>query len=135
MQRGTFGTFQLKVYICSTYERWGISIFLKHFSGGVVLKTKQYIVVYISNCWTSYQHGYPINKKLNFEISMFFLKKFLNLNFMAPFYRWGSTASRLLLPWGCSLLFITKFPDIPGTLFIDLRLASWLATISMKIKF
>ena len=43
--------------------------------------------------------------------------------FMAPFYGWGSTASRLesLLIQGGSLLFTTKFPEIPGTHFIDLR--------------
>ena len=32
---------------------------------------------------------------------------------MAPFYGWGLTASR------GSLLFTTKFPEIPGTHFID----------------
>ena len=47
----------------------------------------------------------------------FFLKK----NFMAPFYGWGSTASRLEPLRGGSLLFTTKFPEIPGTHFIDLR--------------
>ena len=31
---------------------------------------------------------------------------------MVPFYGWGSTASRLVPG---SLLFSTKFPDIPGT--------------------
>ena len=39
---------------------------------------------------------------------------------MAPFYRWGSTASRLQPPRVGSLLFTTKFPEIPGTHFIDL---------------
>ena len=38
----------------------------------------------------------------------------------APFYGWGSTASRLELLQGGSLLFTTKFPEIPGTHFIDL---------------
>ena len=38
---------------------------------------------------------------------------------MAPFYGWGSTASRLEPLQGGSLLFITKFPEIPGTHFID----------------
>ena len=41
-------------------------------------------------------------------------------NFMAPFYGWGSTASRLQPLWGGSLLFTTKFPEIPGTHIIDL---------------
>ena len=40
---------------------------------------------------------------------------------MAPFYGWGSTASRLVPLQGGSLLFTTKFPDIPGTHFINLR--------------
>ena len=39
---------------------------------------------------------------------------------MAPFYGWGSTDSRLVPLRGGSLLFTTKFPDIPGTHFIDL---------------
>ena len=33
---------------------------------------------------------------------------------MAPFYGWGSTASRLEPLQEGSLLFTTKFPDIPG---------------------
>ena len=45
----------------------------------------------------------------------------LNLkNFMAPFYGWGSTVSRLEPLRGGSLLFTNKFPEIPGTHFIDL---------------
>ena len=41
--------------------------------------------------------------------------------FMASFYGWGSTASRLEPLRGGSLLFTTKFPEIPGTHFIKLR--------------
>ena len=45
----------------------------------------------------------------------------LKKNFMAPFYGWGSTASRLEPLRGVSsLLFTTKFPEIPGAHFIDL---------------
>ena len=33
---------------------------------------------------------------------------------MAPFYGLGSTASRLQPLWGGSLLYNTKFPEIPG---------------------
>ena len=40
---------------------------------------------------------------------------------MAPFYGWRSTASRLESLRGGSLLFTTKFPEISGTRFIDLR--------------
>ena len=47
-----------------------------------------------------------------------FIKK---KNFMAPFYGWGSTASRLEPLRGGSLLFTTKFPEVPGTHFIDLE--------------
>ena len=39
---------------------------------------------------------------------------------MAPFYQWGSTASKLEPLQGGSLLFTTKFPEISGTHFIDL---------------
>ena len=39
---------------------------------------------------------------------------------MAPFYGWGSTASRLEPLRGGSLLFATKFPEISGTHFTDL---------------
>ena len=41
-------------------------------------------------------------------------------NFIAPFYGWGSIASRLEPLRGGSLLFTTKFPEIPGTHFINL---------------
>ena len=36
-----------------------------------------------------------------------------------PFCGWDSTASRLEPLGGDSLLFTTKFPEIPGTHFID----------------
>ena len=39
---------------------------------------------------------------------------------MTPFYEWVSTASRLEPLQGGSLLFTTKFPEIPGIHFIDL---------------
>ena len=39
----------------------------------------------------------------------------LKKNFMAPFYGWGSTPSRLEPVRGGTLLFTTKFPEIPGT--------------------
>ena len=48
------------------------------------------------------------------------LKKKKLKNFMAPFYGWGSTASRLEPLRGGSLLFTTKFPEITGTHFIEL---------------
>ena len=45
---------------------------------------------------------------------------------MAPFYGWGSTASRLETLRGGSLLFTTKFPKISGTHFTDLgRMKGW----------
>ena len=40
---------------------------------------------------------------------------------MAPFYGWGSTASRLEPLRGGSVLFTTMSPEISGTHFIDLR--------------
>ena len=46
-----------------------------------------------------------------------YLKK---TNFMASFHGWGSFASRLEPLRGGSLLFTTKFPEIPCTHFIDL---------------
>ena len=42
---------------------------------------------------------------------------------MAPFYGWGSTTTELKAAEplrGGSLLFTTKFPEIPDTYFIDL---------------
>ena len=50
----------------------------------------------------------------------FKVKKLKKTNFMAPFYGWGSTASRLEPLQGGSLLFTTKFPEIPNTHFIEL---------------
>ena len=45
---------------------------------------------------------------------------------MSPFYGWGSTSSKLVPLRGDSILFTTKFPDIPGFHFIDLgRMKGW----------
>ena len=46
---------------------------------------------------------------------LLFFKKKKN-NFMAPFCGWGSTVSRPEPFRGGSLLFITKFPKVSGTL-------------------
>ena len=48
-------------------------------------------------------------------------------NLYGPFYGWGLTASSWLQPLqGGSLLFTIKFPEIPGTHFIDLaRMTAW----------
>ena len=63
-----------------------------------------------------------IDSNINISSSLKNFKK----NFMAPFYGWGSTASRLVPLWGGSLLFTLKFPDIPGTHFINLgRMKCW----------
>ena len=48
-------------------------------------------------------------------------KKKEKQNFMAFFYGWGSTSSRLEPLRGGRLLFTTKFPKFPGTHFINLR--------------
>ena len=61
-----------------------------------------------------------------FVIFWCLLKPLKRHNFMVPFYGWGSTASRLEPLRGGSLLFTTKFPEIPGTHFIDLeRMNGW----------
>ena len=57
--------------------------------------------------------------KLFFTNAIVLVFFFLNLNFMTPFYGWGSTAARLKPLRGGSLLFTTTFPEIPGTHFID----------------
>ena len=58
---------------------------------------------------------------VNIQNNVVIIKEDVKKNFMAPFYGWGSTASRLVPLRGGSLLFTAKFPDIPGTHFIDLR--------------
>ena len=64
---------------------------------------------------------YGVTKILNIIWLAIQDSRFLKKNFMAPFYGWGSTDSRLVPLRGGSLLFITKFPDILGTHFIDLE--------------
>ena len=66
---------------------------------------------------TSVRNGLMQNNNLaNNLVGTCMFKVNLNLkNFMAPFYEWGSTASRLEPLRGGSLLFTTKFPEIPGT--------------------
>ena len=52
-------------------------------------------------------------KVLEVTLNVDYLKK---TNFMALFYGWGSTASRLHPLRGGSLLFTIQFPEIPGPL-------------------
>ena len=59
-----------------------------------------------------------INSYLNQLYRIWLQKK--KKNFMAPFSGWSSTASRLGPLRAGSLLFTTKFPDIPVTHFTDL---------------
>ena len=57
----------------------------------------------------------------------------LKKNFMAPFYGWVSTASRLELLRGGSLPFSTRFPEIPGTHFINLgRMKGWVEHVATQ---
>ena len=68
------------------------------------------------NCVTVYQ---LLQTRIMTMYSWYVKKKLKN--FMAPFfYGWGSTASRLEPLRGGSLLFTTKFPEVPGTHSIDL---------------
>ena len=60
-------------------------------------------------------------KKKILQIFFAFLNKENKKAFMVAFYGWGSTGSRLEPLQGGSLLCTNKFPDVPGTLFIDLR--------------
>ena len=59
-----------------------------------------------------------LSKKLAGNICFIIFKK--KKNFMAPFYGCGSTVSRLEPLRGGSLLFTTKFTEIPGAHFTDL---------------
>ena len=52
---------------------------------------------------------------------LIYMQCYLKKNFIAPFYGWDSTASRLEPLRGGSLPFSTKFPEIPGTHFIELE--------------
>ena len=82
-------------------------------------------------CWTIVDNRSERNRKVPktknthpFDMNLFKVSKgntrLIKLNFMAPFYGWGSTASRLEPLRGGSLLFTTKFPEISGTHFTDL---------------
>ena len=56
----------------------------------------------------------------------FILISIKKTNYIAPFYGCSSTALGPQPLWGGSLLFTTKFPEIPGTHFIDLgRMKVW----------
>ena len=61
-----------------------------------------------------YHRNYLLSQNFHTMISVKTFKIY------GPFYGWGSTASRLEPLREGSLLFTTKFPEIPGTHFIDL---------------
>ena len=55
------------------------------------------------------------------------LHMLIKKNFMAPFYGWGPTVSRLKPLQGDSLLFITRSTGIPGTHLINLgKMEGWI---------
>ena len=67
------------------------------------------------------QMSNAITANVKFIVTWLYVGKKRKNIFMASFYGWGSTASRLKPLRGGSLLFTTKFPEIPGTHFINLR--------------
>ena len=83
-------------------------------------ESHNFLKLNFSNIWAHHSNfnGYESFLKLNTPDTV--------ANFMAPFYGWGSTASRLEPLQGDSLLFITKYPEITGTHFTNLRrIKSW----------
>ena len=104
--------------------------FLKLFvSVGTLFCYKQYITwkwlkvqfLWLPSSSLSNDIGYK-----SFHFKTFLVEQKKLKNFTAPFYGWGSTASRPQPLWGGSLLFTTKFPEIPGAHFIDLsRMKDW----------
>ena len=77
-------------------------IVLSDLRGGVFFQEDAfYDVVYASCIWLIF----PFFKISSYFSCFFSIKK---KNFMAPFYGWGSTASRLEPLWGGSLLFTTN---------------------------
>ena len=75
--------------------------------------TKRGVLSVLSSIYDPFGFGAPFLLKRKQIIQK-------TLNFMAPFYGWGSTASRLEPLRGGSLLFTTKFPEVPGTHSNDL---------------
>ena len=71
-----------------------------------------------------FKKGLTAISKLQMQFSILKVFKIIEekKNFMALFYGWGSTASRLEPLRRGSLLFTTKFPEIPGNHFINLEI-------------
>ena len=72
---------------------------------------------------TQNKYGLLIKYLLSFTLGLLqLLNNFNFLNFMAPFYGWGSTASRLMSHYEEVIHVLPHiFPEIPGTHLIDLR--------------
>ena len=87
--------------------------------GTIVPSVEEHVVLGITIDYrlTFYSHMKQLCKKVANKLNALARKK----NFMAPFYGWGSTNSRLAPLRGGSLLFTTNSPEIPGTYFINLR--------------
>ena len=72
---------------------------------------------------TKNKYGLSINDLLSFTLGLLrLLNNFNFVNFMAPFYGWGSTASRLRSHYEEVIHVLPHFfPEIPGTHLINLR--------------
>ena len=73
--------------------------------------------------------GKTLLAKLYLKVKVYITKLqsvFFIFFFMVPFHGWRSTVSRLEQLWGGSLPFTNKFPEIPGTHFINIgRIKDW----------
>ena len=126
--RTTFGLFDVHDHIHSSWEKvaeWTSCILKYFFSLAQVQipKTNLWRDLYMDSTMATISGIFTSQLQSCVCSFFFFLKK---KNFMGPFYRRGSTVSRLQPLRGGSLLFTTKFSDIPGTHFTDLgRIKSW----------
>ena len=80
----------------------------------------QKITFFICNLYTIEKKNFVKKDKYIDHSTSLNILLFLK-NFMAPFYGWGSTASKLEPLQGGSLLFTTKFSEILGAHFINIR--------------
>ena len=99
---------------------------LKWINTSASREVNHYYWIWFSILWKILRQKVEISMIQEFEELRFIQSLITKKNLMVPFYGWGSTASRLEPLRGGNLLFTFKFPEIPGTHFIDLeRMKDW----------
>ena len=114
----------LNFFVVIAKMRTSMMSYIKEYMGQLTRVSK--ILAWMHSClWLILNQGKKNKRNYSGKKNLFKISKTKKRNFIAPLYRWGSTASSLEPLRGGSLLFTTKFPEIPELILSTLEGWTW----------